>query len=98
MAGLPCDECGEETIVIPSAVVAEDGEGRLIYRRYRVCVNSACPRYRHRRETVEVYLPAAQTPYLLDTAQLRAYLGIGPENGSQPSLFADSSKERDPPT
>ncbi len=91
MAGLPCDSCGEETVVIPSGIVAEDGEGRLIYRRYRACVNSTCPVYRHRRETVEIYLPPPETPILVDTLQLRQYLSVPLVSESQPSLFDTSS-------
>ena len=97
MAGLPCDQCSEETIVITSAIVAEDGEGRLIYRRYRACVNSTCPVYRHRRETVELYLPQPDDPILLDTIQLRQYLKEAVENASQPLLFANSSETSEAP-
>ena len=91
MAGLPCDACGEESLVIPTGEVGEDAEGQTIYRRFRVCINPACTKYRHRRESIEFYLPQTGDPKVMDTAQLRPYL---PEEdrggGSQPSLFGSS--------
>lgn len=92
MAGLPCDVCQEETIVLPTGTesVGEDADGQLIYRRYRVCINPTCERYRQRRETLEAYLPQDGPPVLMDTAQLRQYLPSAPANSSQPTLFDDS--------
>ena len=90
MAGLPCDVCQEESIVIPVGVVGEDAQGTLIYRRYRVCVNPRCEKYRLRRESVEMYLPGQEVQVRVDTQQLRQYLPPEPnEDDSQPSLFSD---------
>lgn len=89
MAGLPCDACQEETVVIPSGVVDLDVDGQTIYRRYRACINPKCSRYRHRRDTVEMYLPAEGTPILVDTVQLRQYLPPEDQRSGQPSLFDD---------
>lgn len=57
MAGLPCEACQEETIVIPSAQIVEDAGGRVVYRRYRACTNPDCELYLVRRETLEVFAP-----------------------------------------
>lgn len=57
MAGLPCEACQEEAIVIPAAQIVEDAGGRLVYRRYRACANPACELYLVRRETLEVFAP-----------------------------------------
>ncbi len=85
MAGLPCDVCQEDTIVIPLGTVGEDAAGILFYRRYRVCVNPNCERYRQRRTSLEAYLPEDGPPVLVERAQLRPYLP--PERSSHPSLF-----------
>lgn len=85
MAGLPCDTCQEDTVVVPSGIVGEDAAGLLFYRRYRACVNPKCERYRQRRESLEAYLPDSGPPVLVDTVQLRQYLP--PEKSSHPSLF-----------
>ena len=91
MAGLPCDACQEETAVVPSGEVGEDAEGQTIYRRYRVCINPHCQNYRHRRESVEFYLPQDGPPMIVDTLQMnRFFAEADRENASQPSLF-DSS-------
>lgn len=91
MAGLPCDACQEETIVVPMGTVDVDVDGHTIYRRYRVCINPTCERYRQRRDTVEMYLPDREgPPTLVDTAQLRQYLPVEPAPDGLPSLFDDS--------
>ncbi|OWL96541.1 hypothetical protein CBQ26_09190 [Deinococcus indicus] len=87
MAALPCDICQEETVVIPSGLILVDAEGAVAYRRYRVCTNPRCERYRVRRESIEQFLPMPATPELVDTLQLRAYLP--PDASSCPSLFED---------
>lgn len=91
MAGLPCDACQEPSLILPTGVdsVGEDVDGQLIYRRYRVCINPTCERYRQRRETLEAYLPETGKPVLMDTQQLRQYLPPGPADNSQPTLFDD---------
>lgn len=88
MAGLPCDVCQEDTIVIPQGVIGEDADGALVYRRYRVCVNPRCERYRHRRESLEMYLPQEGPPTLVDTRQFQQRAPAA-ANSSLPSLFDD---------
>ena len=88
MAGLPCDTCQEETVVIPSGMILQDDEGATAYRRYRVCINPNCERYCQRRETLEHYLPQTGTPVILDTRQLREYLPKPPPGANtSPGLF-----------
>ncbi|GGO24844.1 hypothetical protein [Deinococcus humi] len=88
MAGLPCDTCQEESIVIPSGVILQDEGGATAYRRYRVCINPKCERYCQRRETLEQYLPETGERVMLDTRQLREYLPQAPPDANRsPGLF-----------
>lgn len=87
MAGLPCDACQDETIVLPNALVLQDDEAATAYRRFRVCINPNCERYRQRRETLEQYLPEVCEPMLVDTRQLREYLPAPPDANRSPGLF-----------
>lgn len=57
MAGLPCEVCQEEALVIPTARVIEDATGRMVYHRYRTCTNPDCDLYLVRRNTLEVFVP-----------------------------------------
>ncbi|WP_288482124.1 hypothetical protein [uncultured Deinococcus sp.] len=57
MAGLPCEVCQEEAIVVPSGFIVSDNSGNTIYKRYRVCSNPTCDLYLIRRETFEVFAP-----------------------------------------
>lgn len=57
MAGLPCECCQEEAVVIPAGVIVSDNSGNTIYKRYRTCPNPTCDLYLIRRETFEVFAP-----------------------------------------
>lgn len=59
MTGLPCEACQEPMIVFQSGALVDDANGRVLYRRFRVCANTACKFYLIRRTTLEVVTPLA---------------------------------------
>lgn len=89
MAGLPCEACQEETIVLSNGEPGTDGEGRTIYRRYRVCVNQNCERCGEVVETVEIALPRPDIPRVVSSSTLKRLQKYGLYDSSQPSLFSD---------
>lgn len=98
MAGLECDVCMNPTIVIDNGVAETDADGRVTYRRYRVCTNPNCQKFRHRRETVEIFLPddPAEEPFLVSPRELKM-VAVAEDDPWQPPLFSGSSKAPDLP-
>lgn len=97
MAGLECDKCLQPTRVIDNGKTETDADGRVLYRRYRVCTNPTCPRYKIRRESVEVWLPDQDsTPFVVSNRELN--LEDEPaEDPWQMSLFPNSSAKPESP-
>jgi len=99
MAGLPCDACQEETVVL-NGEAGQDGDGANMYRRYRVCINPTCERYMLRRESAEIFLEVENEIRYRPADVKRILRATGPqpadEDSSQPSLFAASSAPSEP--
>ncbi|GEM48817.1 hypothetical protein DC3_44520 [Deinococcus cellulosilyticus NBRC 106333 = KACC 11606] len=94
MAGLECDKCLQPTRVIDNGKTETDADGRVIYRRYRVCANPTCPMFRIRRESVELWLPDEGNPFRVSARELN--LVEEPEEDPwQPSLWQTSSAKQE---
>lgn len=89
MAGLPCDVCQEDTVVLSHGEIGVDADDRLLYRRFRTCNNPNCSKYRLRRATVEVFIEAPERK--VTPAEIRAFLPPDPCVDSSTPLFEDWS-------
>lgn len=93
MSGLPCEACQEPTHVIPTGQLLDDANGRVLYRRFRVCTNTACEFYLIRRETLEVAVPLTPNVFIV-SPQLNnlGHLRLPPRTTPPPDLAPHPSE------
>lgn len=91
MAGLTCDVCQEPTYVLSNGELGTDADDRVVYRRFRTCVNPTCEQYLIRRESLELMLPPSEAPKKVNLNEVRDVLPPNERSdASQPTLFETS--------
>ena len=89
MPGLPCDTCQEDSSYVLNGEDLDDATGQTYFRRFRVCTNPRCPKFMHRRISVEYYPEDQGKPKVYQPDEfnrLRRAMGM-----YKPGTFADDA-------